>query len=112
MIKLVDNDLPFQYYVKGTLLSVYAVSCRAVARTLIGEGGGIYSYIRVLSDGFLLKSIVFMVCKHEYMNIHPPPPKLSCLATALVSRMRRSMHPQFLVINAVFQVGKCVIILV
>jgi hypothetical protein len=25
MIKLVDNDLPFKYYVKGTLLSVYAV---------------------------------------------------------------------------------------
>ena len=103
MIKLVDNDLPFQYYIKGTLLSVYALSCRAVARTLIGGGGGIYSYIRILPDGFLLKSIVFMVCEHEYMNIHPPP-QLSCLATALVSRMRRSMHPQFLVINAVFQV--------
>jgi hypothetical protein len=25
MIKLVDNELPFQYHVKGTLLSVYAV---------------------------------------------------------------------------------------
>ena len=44
---------------------------RAVARTIIG-GGGVYSYIRVLLDGFLLKSIVFTVCKHEYMNIHPP----------------------------------------
>ena len=44
MIKLVDNDLPFQYSVKGTLLIVYAVLW-----------------------------------------------------------MRRSMHPQFLVINAVFQ---------
>jgi hypothetical protein len=53
MIKLVDNDLPFQYYVKGTLLSAYAVSW-----------------------------------------------------------MRRSMHSQFLVINAVFQVEECVIILV
>ena len=52
MIKLVDNDLPFQYYVKGTLLSVYAV--------------------------------LWM----------------------------KSMHPQFLVINAVFQVEECVIILV
>ena len=53
MIKLVDNDLPFQYYVKGTLLIVYAVLW-----------------------------------------------------------MRRSMYPQFLVINAVFQVEECVIILV
>jgi hypothetical protein len=34
---------------------------------------GVYSYIRVLPDGFLLKSTVFTVCKHEYMNIHPPP---------------------------------------
>jgi hypothetical protein len=55
MIKLVDNDLPFHYYIllKGTLLSVYAVLW-----------------------------------------------------------MRRSMHPQFMVINAVFQVEECVIILV
>jgi hypothetical protein len=30
-------------------------------------------YIRVLSDEFLLKAIVFTVCEHEYMNIHPPP---------------------------------------
>ena len=52
MIKLVDHDLPFQYYVKGTLLIVYAVLWK-----------------------------------------------------------RRSMHPQFLVINAVFQVEECVIIL-
>jgi hypothetical protein len=53
MIKLVDNYMPFQYYVKGTLLSVYAVLW-----------------------------------------------------------MRTSMHPQFLVINAVFQVEECAIILV
>jgi hypothetical protein len=53
MIELVDNYFPFQYYVKGTLLSVYTVLW-----------------------------------------------------------MRRSMHPQFLVINAVFQVEECIIILV
>ena len=35
-------------------------------------GGVVYSYIRVLPHRFLLKSIVFTVCKHEYMNIHPP----------------------------------------
>jgi hypothetical protein len=53
MIKLVDDDLPFQYYVKGTVLIVCAVLW-----------------------------------------------------------MRRSMHPQFLVINAVFQVEECEKILV
>ena len=53
---------------------------RAVARALIG-GGGVYSYIRVMPDGFLLKSVVFKLISkeisradHEYMNIHPPPP--------------------------------------
>jgi hypothetical protein len=50
---------------------------------------GIYSYIRVLPDGFLLKSTVFTVCKHEYMNIHPPP-QLSCLATALFPTISRN----------------------
>jgi hypothetical protein len=54
---------------------------RAVARPIIGGGGGgdsgvggggVYSYIRVLPDGFLLKAIVFTVCEHEYMNIHTP----------------------------------------
>ncbi len=31
---------------------------RAVAKALIG-GEGVYSYIRVMPDGFLLKSVVF-----------------------------------------------------
>jgi hypothetical protein len=46
----------------------------------------LYSYIRVRSDGFLLKAIVFMVREHEYMNIHPPPPhpQLSRLGMALI----------------------------
>ncbi len=39
--------------------------------------GGQYSYIRVLHYQLLLKSIVFKVCEHEYMNIAPPPPQLS-----------------------------------
>ncbi len=50
---------------------------RAVARALMG----LYSYIRVMLDGFLLKSVVFKIiskeisrAEHEYMNIHPPPP--------------------------------------
>ncbi len=63
---------------------------RAVARALIGEGG-VYSYIRVMPDEFLLKSVVFKLiskeisrAEHEYMNIPPPPPPpINALATAL-----------------------------
>ena len=29
---------------------------------------GVYSYIRVLPDGFNLKAIDFAVCEHEYMK--------------------------------------------
>ena len=50
----------------------------------IGGGGGVYSYIRVMPNGFLLKSVVFKFIskeisrtEHEYMNIHPPPPQLT-----------------------------------
>ena len=66
------------------------LSFRAVARALIG-GGGVYSYIRVMPDEFLLKSVVFKLiskeisrAEHEYMNIHPPPP-INALATSLLS---------------------------
>jgi hypothetical protein len=38
MIKLVDNDLPFQYYVKGTLLIVYSfVDEKKHASTIFGN---------------------------------------------------------------------------
>jgi hypothetical protein len=40
---------------------------RAVAKPIIWEG--VYSYIRVLTDRFLLKTIVSTVCEHEYNNI-------------------------------------------
>ena len=47
-------------------------------RSIIPGGGERqYSYIYVLPFQFLLKSIVFKVCEHEYMNISPPPPQLS-----------------------------------
>ena len=57
------------------------VSMRAVTRALIG-GRGEYSYICVLPDEFLLKSVVIRVDFKRnssdrariYMNIHPPPP--------------------------------------
>ncbi len=67
------------------------MKARAVARALI-RGGGVYSYIRVMPDGSLLKSVVFKLiskeisrAEHEYMNIHPPPPPpINALATVLV----------------------------
>ena len=43
-----------------------------------------------MPDEFLLKSVVFKLiskeiswAEHEYMNIHPPPPLINALATAL-----------------------------
>ena len=45
---------------------------RRVASSIIGKGGP-YSYIRVLHYSFRLKSIVFTVCEHKYMNKGPPP---------------------------------------
>ena len=43
--------------------SVIMIFCRAVTKALIGGGGGggEYSYIRVLPDEFLLKSVVITV---------------------------------------------------
>ncbi len=40
---------------------------RAVARALIGGGGGGggYSYIRIMPDGLLLKSVVFKLISKE-----------------------------------------------
>ena len=55
---------------------------RTVTRRDNWGGGGEYSYIRVLPDGFLLKAIVFTVCEHDYMNIHPPPRIIASIVTA------------------------------
>ena len=56
---------------------------------MAGGGGGVYSYIRVLPDEFLLNYFVFKFiskeisrAEHEYMNIHPPP--INALVTSLV----------------------------
>ena len=48
-----------------------------VANSII-KGGNIFMY---LCSALLLKSIVFMVCEHECMNIAPPPNYRVCLAT-------------------------------
>ena len=44
--------------------------CSAVRGSIIGGG---HSYIRVLSDHFPFKSIVFKVCEQEYINKSLPP---------------------------------------
>ena len=50
----------------------------------------VYSYIRVIPDEFLLRSVVFKLiskkiswAEHEYMNTPPPP--INTLATVLLS---------------------------
>ena len=40
---------------------LHEVAFSAVTKALIGGGGGVHSYIRVLSDEFHLKSIVIRV---------------------------------------------------
>jgi hypothetical protein len=45
----------------------YQETFRAVSSAIIGEGR-LYSYIRVLPDGFLLKAIVFTLYEHGYIN--------------------------------------------
>ena len=56
--------------------SPHVILLRAVARALLNWEGGVYSYIRVMPDGFLLKSVVFKLiskeisrAEPEYMNI-------------------------------------------
>ena len=53
-----------------------------VANAIIGgRGRNNYLYIHGPHNSFLLKSIVFMVCKLEYMGKCPPPQLLSLLLT-------------------------------
>ncbi len=84
----IRSDAYFLEWKPAFTLRMHAPTTRAIARALIGGGGGgVYSYIRVMPDGFLLKSVVFKFiskeisrAEHKYMNIHPP---INTLATAL-----------------------------
>jgi hypothetical protein len=59
---------------------------RGETRTLIVGGRSVYSHIRVLLDGFLLKLIqkqlisIFQV-EHEYINMLPPPPPINAVVS-------------------------------
>ena len=72
------------------ILEVYTIMGvgRAVTRALIG-GGGEYSYIRVLPDEFLLKSVVIRVdfkrdsSGRTRIYEYSPPPQINALVTAL-----------------------------
>ncbi len=73
----------FQMQLNDNETQMQPNEARAVARALIGGrgGAGVYSYIRVMPGGFLLKSVVFKLiskeisqAEHEYINIAPPPP--------------------------------------
>ena len=65
-----------------SIKDIIAVS--RAGRSIIGWGGGaifIYSCSAQLISFeiviYILKSFVFTVCEHEYMNVAPPPPQLS-----------------------------------
>ena len=63
---------------------------RAVARTLIGGCIFIYSgYARLTSFEISFISKETSRAEPEYMNIHPPPPPINVLATALATLL----HP-------------------
>ena len=65
-------------YVKDGKLSKHLI--RAIARTLIGGGGGIFIYsgsARLVSFEIKLISKEISRAEPEYMNIHPPPPQLA-----------------------------------
>ena len=53
IVKLPENQIHFVIF-----LPLSCINVRAVTKALIGGGGGVYSYIRVLPDEFLLKSVV------------------------------------------------------
>ncbi len=83
----------------------------------MGGGGGEYSYIRVLPDEFLLKSVVFKFisreisrAEHEYMNIQRPPPPFPPIK-ALVSPMHflNGLYRQtnYLFINLQYSLNRC-----
>ena len=60
-----------------------------VARTLIGGGGCIFiysGYARLTSFEINFISKETSRAEPEYMNIHPPPPPISALATALMMK--------------------------
>ena len=65
-----SNVSGLKYTRKQCLLVCPPAGNMAVSRPIMG-GGGVYAYIHVLPDGFLLKAIVFTVCEHEYTTIHP-----------------------------------------
>jgi hypothetical protein len=70
-MRISRHDLRRRY---SNSLVIDAGSHFTLRACLQARAGGAYSYTRVLPNGFLLKAIVFTVCEHEYVNIHPPWP--------------------------------------
>ncbi len=58
-MRVLCTSTRYEWQTEYRILSI----SRAVARALIG--GGVYSYIRVMPDGFLLKSVVFKLISKE-----------------------------------------------
>ena len=57
------NFTMLEHLMRGITILCMLSESRAVPRALIG--GGVYSYIRVMPDGFLLKSVVFKLISKE-----------------------------------------------
>ena len=110
-LETVTGDLPDRLFQAAS----------GVTRALIGVnwgGGGVYSYIRVLPDEFLLKSVVSKFiskeisrAEHEYEYTTPPPPRINALVTPLqAARMfdelevQQNMHVYSLNSLSLFQI--------
>ncbi len=82
----------------GDVLKIVLNKVHQISLTCTSVAGAAYimSYIHVLPDEFLLRSVVFKFiskeisrAEHEYMNIPPPPPlPINALATALLTWFR------------------------
>ena len=84
-LKILTLRKYFANYV-GSLTTIFA---GPQLERYLGGGGGVYSYIHLLPDEFLLKSVVIRVefkrnsrAEGEYMNT-PPPPSINALVKAL-----------------------------
>ena len=70
--KTIKPCLLFRLSAARYLRSHIGEKCRKVLQRAQGRTQICYSYIRVLPDYFLLKSIVFKVCEHKCRNNYAP----------------------------------------
>ncbi len=69
-VKMISVSCIFIWYLRYKCQNRGSYSLHSSVASVDNWGGRIFIY-RVLHYQFLLKSIVFKVCEHEYMNIRP-----------------------------------------